>query len=254
MSDNPRFVWHDLNVEDPAAARRFYGELFGWKFSDEKPGDGYTHIEAGGQMIGGLRKKQAQEPAHWVGYVGVSDVAATVAKAVAAGGKVHMPTTSMEGVGTFAVLADPTGGVVCPWRSARPAEDTERTPTPFTFCWDELLSTDVAAAERFYTTVFGWGTEKVPMGPDAVYTLFKRTGVSDGMGGIKSAGGLWPSPAPASFWVAYVAVPDCDARFARAKQLGATVQMEPTDIPNVGRFASFVDPQGAGISILQPKA
>jgi predicted enzyme related to lactoylglutathione lyase len=256
MDKQSRFVWHDLNVEDPADARRFYGELFGWKFTGKTPGDDYLHIEAGGQMIGGLRKKQPHEPAHWVGYVDVADVAATVKKVEQAGGKVYMPATTMANVGTFAVIADPTGGVVCPWRSARPGEDVEKggLPAPFTFCWDELLSTDVGEAERFYTAVFGWGVDKVPMGPDAVYTLFKRPGVSDGMGGTENAGGLWPSPAPASFWMAYVAVPDCDATFAKAKQLGAKVQMEPTDIPNVGRFASLADPQGAGIAILQPES
>ena len=29
-----RFVWHDLLTKDVSAARRFYGELFGWRFED----------------------------------------------------------------------------------------------------------------------------------------------------------------------------------------------------------------------------
>ena len=34
-----RFVWHDLLTKDVAGARRFYGELLGWRFEDTKRGD-----------------------------------------------------------------------------------------------------------------------------------------------------------------------------------------------------------------------
>ena len=33
------FVWHDLLTKDVAGAKRFYGELFGWRFEDTKRGD-----------------------------------------------------------------------------------------------------------------------------------------------------------------------------------------------------------------------
>src|SRR3569623_2958272 len=45
------FVWHDLNTTARAAAQRFYGELFNWKFA----GDAYAHVKAGAQMLGGIR-------------------------------------------------------------------------------------------------------------------------------------------------------------------------------------------------------
>src|SRR5215510_8485289 len=34
-----RFVWHDLLTKDVNAAKRFYGELFGWRFEDIRRGD-----------------------------------------------------------------------------------------------------------------------------------------------------------------------------------------------------------------------
>src|SRR5262245_28970495 len=34
-----RFVWRDLLTKDVAAARKFYGDLFGWKFENTKRGD-----------------------------------------------------------------------------------------------------------------------------------------------------------------------------------------------------------------------
>ena len=162
----------------------------------------------------------------------------------------------MENVGTFAVTADPSGAAFAPWKSARPGEDAERTGAkPFTFCWDELMSTDPEAAGRFYQTVFGWALRPVDMGGGMIYTLLDRPGVKNPKGDQASAGGIMKSPpgVPYSFWLPYVGVPDCDELSARATRLGAQVTVPPTDIPNVGRFASWLDPQQAAIAILQPQ-
>jgi predicted enzyme related to lactoylglutathione lyase len=253
-----RFVWHDLSTKDLDGSKKFYGEVFNWKFAASASSP-YTHINAGEEMIGGIRQMGPGEPQppSWIGYIGVEDVAATVASITGAGGKVIMPTTTMENVGTFAVTADPTGAVFSPWKSARPGEDVEPTtmPKPFAFCWDELMSTDPSAAGAFYEKVFGWKQRPVDMGGGMTYTLLDRPGVTNTNGDPGSAGGMMKSPpgVPHSFWLAYVGVDDCDRVCERATRLGANVTMPPTDIPNVGRFASWLDPQQAAIAILQPK-
>jgi predicted enzyme related to lactoylglutathione lyase len=252
-----RFVWHDLATKDPDGAKRFYGEVFSWTFSASDNGP-YTHISAGAHMIGGIRKMEANEhgPTAWLGYIGVDDVAAAVAKITANKGRVYMPTTTMPNVGTFAVVADPSGAVFAPWKSARPGEDVERSGPPglHTFCWDELMTTDPSSAIPFYAEVFGWSPHSVDMGPGGTYTLFHRPGVKNFKGDQASAGGAMKSPpgVPHSFWLPYVLVENADASCDRAKRLGATVTVAPTDIPNVGRFACWMDPQQAGIAILQP--
>jgi uncharacterized protein len=251
-----RFVWHDLNTRDEAAAKRFYGELFGWTF-DKSDNGPYQHIKAGDEFIGGVRVMSAHEPAppHWLAYVGVDDVDATVNAIKTHGGKVYMPTTKMENVGTFAVVADPSGATFAPWKSARPGEDAEPTGRPkrFTFCWDELLAPNAETAAKFYADVFGWGVEKVEM-PGMSYTLLKRTGVKDEQGSDKNAGGILASPNAQHppFWLAYVGVDKADATVEKATRLGATVLVPPTDIPNVGRFAVLLDAEKAAIAVLEP--
>jgi predicted enzyme related to lactoylglutathione lyase len=253
-----RFVWHDLNTKNLEGSKSFYGEIFNWKF-DSSGGGPYTHIKAGDEMIGGIRQMDANEPQppSWLGYIGVADVAATVASITSAGGKVFMPTTTLENVGTFAVTADPTGAVFAPWKSARAGEDVEPTgmPKPFTFCWDELVSTDPAEAGPFYQKVFDWQPRAMDMGGGMTYTLFDRPGVKNAKGDQGSAGGMMKSPdgVPFSFWLAYVGVDDCDKLSERAARLGAKITVPPTDIPNVGRFSCWLDPQQAGIAILQPR-
>jgi predicted enzyme related to lactoylglutathione lyase len=245
-----RVVWHDLNTKDVEGAKRFYGEIFNWRF-DASANDPYVHIKAGDEMIGGMRQMDAHEPTptSWLAYIVVDDVAATVANITAAGGKVHVPATTIENVGTFAVTADPTGGVFAPWKSVRASETEERATVPqlFTFAWDELVTTDPAAASAFYAKVFGWAPHGVDMGPGGTYTLLHRPGVRDPKGDPVSAGGIMKAPpgVPYSFWLPYVLVDNTDQLCERAAKLGARVTVPPTDIPNVGRFACWLDPQQA---------
>lgn len=249
-----RFVWHDLELEDVEGAKRFYGEIFNWRF-DKSDNDPYLHIKAGDEMIGGVRQTgpNEQAPAHWLGYIAVDDVAATVGAITKNRGKIFVPPTTMDKVGTFAVAADPTGGVFAPWKSARPSENKESTarPKPFTFCWDELLSTDPDAAAKFYTATFGWTADKLDMGPVGTYTMFNRPGTKNDDGQPKGAGGMINAPAmvPHSLWLPYVTVENTDAITDKATRLGAKITVPPTDIPNRGRFSCWMDPQNAPIAV-----
>ena len=111
------------------------------------------------------------------------------------------------------------------------------------FGWCELMTTDVQAAKQFYTALLGWTTEEVP---GMAYTVVKTGDV--GIGGIMAipshAAGAPPQ------WGIYITVDDVDATARKAQELGAKTIMPLTDIPNVGRFYTFQDPQGAVISII----
>ena len=113
------------------------------------------------------------------------------------------------------------------------------------FSWCELVTTDVEAAKKFYTKLFGWSTEPISM-PGMKYTVVKAAG--EDIGGImampKHVAGAPPH------WGIYVTVDDVDATAKLAEQMGAKTIVPPTDIPNVGRFCLFQDPQGALISVI----
>ena len=113
------------------------------------------------------------------------------------------------------------------------------------FSWNELLTTDPAAAKEFYTQLFGWTTQVFPMGAYD-YTIVK-VGEAD-IGGIMSIPEMSKGMPPS--WGAYVTVDDVDATAAKAEKLGGKIIVAPTDIPAVGRFTVIQDPQGAVISAI----
>jgi len=113
------------------------------------------------------------------------------------------------------------------------------------FCWNELLTSDLGAAGKFYSQLFGW--KETPFHGPVPYTVFRL--------GEKGVGGMMPQQQPGTppLWLSYMNVADCDATAAQAQKLGAKLCMPPKDIPTIGRIAVLTDPQGAPFGIHQPE-
>ncbi len=113
------------------------------------------------------------------------------------------------------------------------------------FSWNELMTTDVEAAKKFYGELFSWELKETPMGGMS-YTLISAEGTE--IGGIMA---MPPgSENMPSAWGAYVTVSDVDATAKKVEELGGKVIIPPQDIPDVGRFCLIQDPQGAFISAI----
>lgn len=113
------------------------------------------------------------------------------------------------------------------------------------FSWNELMTTDVPAAKKFYHDALGWELNDIKAG-DMGYTMAKVGGqeVAGIMALPADAGGAPPA------WGSYVTVDDVDARVQRVQSLGGKLHVAPRDIPNIGRFAVIADPQGAMFAMI----
>lgn len=117
---------------------------------------------------------------------------------------------------------------------------------PFTHV--ELSTTDLEKAKSFYTQLFSWKLEDVPVGGDNTYTMIN---VGEGTGG-----GMMKSPVPGmpSAWLAYVLVDDIHASTEKARSLGAHVMKDVMEVMNAGWLSIITDPTGAALGLWQPKA
>jgi uncharacterized protein len=118
---------------------------------------------------------------------------------------------------------------------------------PGTFCWVDLVTSDQDAAKSFYARLLGWEYEDVPIGEGRTYSLARL-----GDHTVAAISPLMDSSGP-PHWNCYVSVEDADASIAQAEELGATVLVGADDVGPSGRLAVFQDPQGAVLSVWQPR-
>lgn len=245
-----RFVWHELITPDIAKSKGWYGELFGWSYSEmSMPDMTYTVIQAAGAGIGGVMPLDAMPrkdiPPHWIGYVS-ADADAVAAATRQAGGTVLHGPFDVSDVGRITVFSDPTGGVLASYRSAKGDEPEPERPGVGTFCWDQLNTTDPAKAGAFYATVLGWKTRPFDGAPDL--QIFQREGGKDTASLLKA-----PPGAP-SHWLTYVLVPNLSDARQRAVRLGGKVHLEHHAVPGVGSISVVADTFGAVIGLFEPNA
>ena len=113
--------------------------------------------------------------------------------------------------------------------------------------WYELMTTDPAAAEKFYKNVVGWTSAPFPQSPNP-YTVFSRTG-------SVQVAGLMPRPRGMNvppFWSMYVAVPKLEDAVAHVKKRGGSEMSGVIEVPTVGRMQMLKDPQGAAFYVIEP--
>ncbi|MFN8074305.1 MAG: VOC family protein [Kineosporiaceae bacterium] len=238
-------VWIEHAAADPTASKAFYRDVVGWQIDDSGPEFGhYGMASVDGRMAAGLGSAQPGMPAAWTLYLESDDLSGTAARGVELGGATLVPATGVPTVGEFAVLRDPTGATIGLWRS-----------DPFTgfgavaevgFAgWHELVTTDLAAAQAFYTELFGWTVQPME-GSDGSYLTVHLTPGADPVAGMTAL----PDDAPitTSYWHTYVQVPDADKAADLVREGGGTLLQEPFDTPN-GRMVLARDPEGAPFSL-----
>jgi uncharacterized protein len=256
---NPRgdFIWYELMTSDPEGAKTFYDALIGWDISEGAPEyNGYRMIgRSDGKYAGGvlpLTDEMQQHGAHptWLGYVHVPDADAAVGAITQAGGKSLMGPMDIPNVGRIAMVADPQGAPFYVMKPIPPANDPEAKSDVFSpteqqrVGWNELSTSDPAAARKFYTGQFGWDdSEFMDMGEMGEYRFLEQNGTRIGaLCGVMS--GQQPK------WRYYFRVPSISAAKSTAEAKGGTVHMGPHQVPTGDWILIGSDPQGAEFALV----
>jgi uncharacterized protein len=111
--------------------------------------------------------------------------------------------------------------------------------------WVDLATTDVAAATRFYSELFGWTSRVAEESQAAGYTTFLRDGKA-----VAAVGGVMSEGQP-PVWMSYFGTTDADATTRQVEHAGGKVLAAPFDVMGYGRMAVFTDPSGAMFAVWQ---
>jgi predicted enzyme related to lactoylglutathione lyase len=239
-----KVVWNDLVTDDLEAARRFYGELFGWTFeqSEGRAHRPYVVARSGRVYVAGIVQAAPHSSdttwSRWLPYVSVDDVDDSVAKATAAGGDVAVDPQHV-GFGRAAVIIDNEGAVIGLARSrVGDPDDVTTAPAAGRVVWTELLANDPASEARFYETVIGYAVRTIERrGGD--YRLLTHNG-SNRAGILRN-----PSEQAAPVWLTYFGVDDPAAAARRVTALGGKVLLPPSAQLRDGTMTVVTDPTGA---------
>jgi uncharacterized protein len=227
-----RFYRYELRARKPAEARAFYGEILG-------PG-----IWGAELSVVPLPERLATlgVPPHWLGHVGVEDVAAAVARMVALGGQAPGPIHPGAGGALQAVLRDPPGAV---FAVSAGAGAPAREPV----AWHHHHGEDEARSLALYGELFGWvGTSA----PDLVPEQGRQQGFAWEATG-PTVGSLASTARPPRVhpqWLYFFAVPDIQEAVARVRARGGGA----LEISRTAAGALAVpceDPEGAAFGLYQ---
>ena len=112
--------------------------------------------------------------------------------------------------------------------------------------WYELLTTDMNAAEKFYSNVVGWTVSAFDQTPQPYHMFMRGTEIP--------AAGVMTIPEGMNFpphWGMYVAVDKLEDAVAKIKELGGGELSPIIDVPTIGRMQTVLDPQKAAFSVYE---
>ena len=250
------FIWYELMSPDPEGSKAFYDAVVGWTVSEAAPEfNGYRMIgRSDGGFAGGVLPLNDEMQQHgarpmWLGYVHVADVDAAV-KSIEAGGGKSLMVTDIPNVGRIAMVTDPQGAPFYVMKPIPPANDPNRQSDLFSptaeqrVGWNELSTTDPAAARSFYTGQFGWNdSEFMDMGEMGEYRFLEHNGTR-----IGALCGVMPGGS--AKWRYYVRVPSIARAKETAEAKGGTIHMGPHQVPTGDYIIIGTDPQGAEFALV----
>jgi len=253
MSNYPQgqFCWVELTASNWQQAKDFYSALFGWTAIDEPIGDDmyYTKMQLNDKTVAAMYQMMPEQHAQgvvtsWLSYIAVDDADHTTAQAKELGALIIAGPHNVMDAGRMSVISEPNGAVFAIWQGNQ-HPGIELRDTNNTLCWNELASKNTDASKAFYGELLDWQYTDNDMS-GMKYT--ELTAAKIPQGGMLEMTEEW-GDMPAH-WMAYFQVEDCEKTAEQAKELGATICVPPTDIPDVGRFCVINDVQGATFSVI----
>ena len=250
------FIWYELITPDPEGAKAFYDSVVGWSIGGRAPveHDYRMIVRSDGGHAGGVlqltdeMRQNGMKPA-WLGYVGVDDVDATVARIKGRGGKVLVPPFDIA-VGRIAMAADPQGNPFYVMKPVPPADDPNAVSDVFSpdalqrVSWNELSTADPVAARQFYGELFGWGSDQfMDMGEFGEYRFIDH-------GATRIGAVCAVMPGGSGGWRYYVLVPSIGQAIDAVKAGEGQVSVGPHEVPGGDQIIIGNDPQGAEFALV----
>jgi len=246
-----KLIFVQLVTPDIAAAKQFYGELFGWTFRDiQAGGTKYAEAFLDGRLLAEIIHKQVPASEHrqpaWLSFFAVGDVDAAKKAALQHGAKVLFEPHSVPDRGREAVFSDPQGAVFAVLASSS-GDPPDVLAAPGEWIWSSLITSDPDSDAAFYQTLFDYEVFELPASPGAQHLLLASDNYARASANTLPAN----SPKAHPHWLNYLRVEDTVKMTAKVVALGGRVLVEPRVDRHGGKVAVVADPLGAPFGLLE---
>src|SRR5262249_1086677 len=150
------------------------------------PNRTYILMTAGQALVSGLLNlpesaRGAGGKSHWVGYVRVKNVDATVDRIIRLGGTIHIPPTDIPDITRFSVFNDAQAATLAILKSLNPDHDQPANMGALgRIGWHELFAANSETALSFYSDLFGRKHADTHISQTGPYQLFSAGGQTIG--------------------------------------------------------------------------
>lgn len=239
------FCHVQIRTRDLQHAKRFYSQVFDWRFQPTTPGVMAIDTGAfpGGELI---QTPVADQPLGICHHLRVRDCANLARRARELGGQILYPDPDDPELNWFADTLDPWGNEVAFWQP--PVAEAPRHYAgsgQHTFCWVEMTTSNLRAAVTYYSQLFGWTFERHP--DTFHYAHAHPWGRHFGLGILSGELARQLNGA-----TTYIRVRDLDQTLFRIERAGGRCLFGPQYTPGQGTFAFFTDPEGHRLAVFEP--
>lgn len=244
------FIWHELLSKDVEAAKRFYGQLFGWKTTSFDLGlhGQYTLFLDGDRPAAGMASLTHRwVPSNWTPYVYCDDIERAAKAAVFWGGDITGGPLRIPGAGEVLMISDNQGAAITLLHPDDPKKYPPAKLRVGGFCNHVLNARDIKRAGDFYAKLFGWKLKMVDVGlpKKAMVFVHDKTRVA-------TLNRLAEDAHEPNSWVCGVGVKALPAAHQRAIAVGGTSLAPPRRAGKLGATSVLRDPSGAAFCLYEP--
>ncbi len=247
-----KVVLVELVTPDLAAAKAFYGGLFGWTFKDTPLGPNATYSQAylGDQPVAGVVELKlnpgVQRQPSWISFMSTPNVDASAAAALNNGAKQLLAPHVVAGRGKEAIYADPQGAVFG-MITSQSGDPQDYLAAPGEWIWSSLVAADPDRDAAFYQTLFNYDVYELPGEGSNLHLILASDQFS------RASANPLPAHVPNihPHWLNFVRVQDAAAAARRVQALGGKVLVEPHPDRHGGRLAVVADTTGAPFGLME---
>jgi len=234
-----KFVWHDLITDDVKAARKFYGDVFGWTFETKRA---YTQIYNQKNLIGGMMQitpaEEKKAKAVWLPSMSVANVDRSVEYIKSKKGEVLKGPLDMKNRGRGVLVSDPEGAHIVLLHT-KDGDPKDMRPKVGDWLWNELWTNTPKKSHTFYRHLAEYDGYEVR----DEYRILKQKG--KWRAGIRDISKEELKPR----WVATIRVSDLKETISKVKSSGGEILVSPHEELVDGNVALIADNRGAVVII-----